>query len=909
MASGQETEQEARQRPIKPDGLAGSRKVGQTSADTLLRQKLSQSRLTLLWERLWPAMIAPVAVVGLFLAVSWFGLWVNIPRSARFVGSMAFLVVFIASLLPLWRLRKVSLEEARGRLDRDSGQLHRPVTATTDMLATSPQDGLAAALWRQHQQRARAAIEAIKVAQPRPGLARLDPYAVRASILLLAIVAGIAAGPERQGRVMAAFAWGEPPPPPVPVRVDAWVDPPSYTGRPPQFLTRDAAALATQAPLAVPAGSVLVLRAAPGNGVDISTSGGLTAKEGGASAVADAVEKRFVVATDGAARINRDGTSLAQFLFTAIPDTPPTIEIIGRPERGERDTLTIRYRGADDYGIATLEGRFARATKPGEALGRSLVEPPVAILNVPSRSADAPDTETSLELSEHPWAGARVTVQLVAKDDAGNEGRSQTVETVIPQRVFTNPVSKALVEQRRTLIINPDRRDRVQIALDALLIAPERFTPNVGHFIALRGVASQLNSARKDPQLLAVAETLWQLALLLEDGGLSDAERALREAQERLKEALERNASPEEIKRLTQDLNRAMNQYLREMAERAQREPNRNAEQDNKERRQFSQQDLRKITEEIERLSREGKHAEAQRLLEQLNKLMENMRIARDRQQMDPRQREMGDALDELDQMTREQQELRDKTFRENQQQNQRRRQQGQQQGQRQQPGQQGQRGQRGQQGQKGQQGEQGEQGEGEQGEGQEGQGGQGGQGSEQGLKDRQQALREQLNRMRQRMQKGGVGSGQELGDAEDAMREAEGSLGQGQNGQALDQQGRALENLRKGGQKLAEQMMQEGDGDGQADGDPNGDGRQFGQQQNGRRDGRGGRDARNEDPLGRPQRNPLNPLDGRLRAGQGLTTSERARGILEELRKRLGDTGRPALELEYLERLLRREQ
>jgi hypothetical protein len=33
----------------------------------------------------------------------------------------------------------------------------------------------------------------------------------------------------------------------------------------------------------------------------------------------------------------------------------------------------------------------------------------------------------------------------------------------------------------------------------------------------------------------------------------------------------------------------------------------------------------------------------------------------------------------------------------------------------------------------------------------------------------------------------------------------------------------------------------------------------------------------------------------------------QRAREILEELRRRLGETGRPPVELEYLERLLKR--
>ncbi|MGQ3348533.1 DUF4175 family protein, partial [Bosea sp. (in: a-proteobacteria)] len=47
---------------------------------------------------------------------------------------------------------------------------------------------------------------------------------------------------------------------------------------------------------------------------------------------------------------------------------------------------------------------------------------------------------------------------------------------------------------------------------------------------------------------------------------------------------------------------------------------------------------------------------------------------------------------------------------------------------------------------------------------------------------------------------------------------------------------------------------------------------------------------------------------DGRVRVpGADESATQRARRILEELRRRLGDPSRPMEELDYLERLLRR--
>ena len=61
------------------------------------------------------------------------------------------------------------------------------------------------------------------------------------------------------------------------------------------------------------------------------------------------------------------------------------------------------------------------------------------------------------------------------------------------------------------------------------------------------------------------------------------------------------------------------------------------------------------------------------------------------------------------------------------------------------------------------------------------------------------------------------------------------------------------------------------------------------------------------EDPLGRPQRQ-RDWADGRVRVpGADESATQRARRILDELRRRLSDPSRPMEELDYLERLLRR--
>lgn len=871
----------------------------------------SGSRLSLGLERLWPRLWLPACVVLAFLAVSWFGLWTQLPWQGRMLG-----VVLFAGLLAvaLWRVVTTPVptrRDALARLDRSMEGAHRPASAIEDSLAVGSADPVSQALWKLHVSRQGARIADLGVAAPHPLMANRDRFAFRVIPLLAAVTGVFVAGHEAGPRVAAAFDWRGPSAPAPAIRIDAWIDPPGYTRLPPILI--DFGRLSgTQ--FSAPEKSTVVVRIAGKTEMDVATTGRLEAlpppdaQDGKAATAARApsgaqavavLEKRFTLAGDGTLAITGAGAPGARLNLTAIPDLPPQIALLEppKPVSGVQGGLGLSYSAKDDYGIAAAEVLIDRAGPP--SAGRSLVEAPKQSLSVPSSPTGEQELKSTVDFSAHPWAGAKVKLTLLARDEAGQEGRSEPVEVTLPQRTFTNPLAKALVEQRRKLVMDIENRRLVQLAMDALLIEPEMFTKQTGVYLGMRMINQNLRQARTDDQLRDVAEMIWAMALQLEDGDLSDAERQLRAAQERLQQALERGASEEEIRKLTEEMRRAMDQFMRQLAEQMQRQQQ-NGEQNQAQLpenfRSVTPRDLQNMLDRIEELSRRGDLAEAQRLLEQLNQMLNNLQTARPGQQ-DPRQREMNQALGELDRLTREQQELRDQTFQQEQR-RQNRTQQGRRPGQQQaRPGQQGQR-QQGQQGQRGQQpGQQpGEEGEGEEGENGEGQA----QGQGQGLSQRQQALRERLQELQRRMRGMGAQGQGELGEAEDAMRDAEGQLGQGQGEGALGSQGRALDALRKGGQNLAQQMQgQPGEGDGTegAFGEPDGQpsGRPSAQQR--------GRD----DPLGRPQRQ-RDWADGRVRVpGADESATQRARQILEELRRRLGDPSRPLEELDYLERLLRR--
>jgi len=869
-----------------------------------LGHAIDRAKLVILWERVWPRLVLFLGIFGCVLAVSWLGFWQVVPYWARFGGVAFVLVLLLIAAWPLMTIRRPTAEEALRRIDRSTGGGHRPATALADGLATRD-DPFARALWEAHRARVAAATGRLRTGIPMPRMANLDRYAIRALALLLIVPAYFLAGDERMTRLLTAFDWRAPPAP-ITYRIDAWVTPPSYTGRPPVILpTRrsgEAAARPTEPEtFKVPTGSVVTLRVTGLANVEVRPTGGVAAtptpetagQPPAATPPSSLAESRWTVAQDGSLTVRGTGAEPLDWRFEAVGDRAPTIAFEREPQTDQRNQLVLSYKVEDDYGVTEAEAAMglapsARALQRDGA--RPLAELPPIPLGLPQARTRSGNGQTSRDFIAHPFAGLQVTLKLRAKDDAGNEGFSDTVVATLPQRAFVKPIPRALIEQRRILALDANARPRVARALEALTTAPDRFGMETPVYLGLRTAYYRLVRARDDAALREVVDYLWDIAVRMEDGDISEAERAVSEAAERLRQAIERGASDEEIRRLTQNLRQAMDRLMRELAEqqlRNRQQGNQQQAQRDPNTRSVRPQDLRDMLNRIENLARNGARDQAQRLMQELQQMLQGLQAGRQQQQQQAEGdgTEQGESpLDRLSDMIRRQQQLRDQTFRRNQEQ--RRAQRGQQR-----PGQRGQQGQQGQQQQPGQ-GQQGEQGEGQQGYGE--------------LGDAQRELRELLDQLREQLGQQGQGQGegqseagrqaeQGMEGAGRAMREAEGALGRGDGQGATDAQGRALRQLQQGAQGLAQQMQE-------------GQGQQGQQGQPGNQPGRAGQAGNQEyDPLGRPTRGREANENAQVRipnAGEGA--AQRAQRVLEELRRRLSDPDRPQVETDYIERLLR---
>ncbi len=811
---------------------------------------LALARGAVAWEIIWPAIWPMLGVLGIFLALALSGLLPDLPGWLHSVVLAAFAFALLGALAHA--LRRIALPDEQAgkrRLERDSGLDHRPLTALEDRMAAGTGDVAARALWRAHQRRVIARLGRLRVSLPRPGMAAFDPWALRGLVVLLVLV-GFAAS---EGNVGARLAGAVTPTftreTRLPPSLDAWINPPAYTGLAPIYLEARIGAGETEAEaeaagpphetLRVPAGSVLLAQVQGGSGApSLQIAGAAKPFENFAH---EAYRLEHALTEGSQLAIEQDGRTLAAWPLELVPDNAPEIAFQSPPARTERSALRITYQASDDYGLVDVTAVVRRLDQP-EA-------PPMELdLVLPGAAPKTSEASTYHDLTPHPWAGLPVEIELVAKDQPGQEGRSEKLRTVIPERIFNHPVARALVELRKELTINPNRRLPVVQALSGISEHPEHFYHDIVVALTLRSAERRLIYDGTGKAISEVQELLWNAALRIEDGELAIAERRLREAQEALMEALQRDAPDEEIERLIDELQQALNDFLDEMIEQMRDQL---AQQDGQEMMNqelppnsqlLNRQDLQDMLERARELARSGAKDAARDLLSQLRDMLENLRSNPYAQQMNQDMQEASRMMRDLERMMREQQELLDRSF------------------------------------ERSQQGQQGQQGQPRQG------------GQNQADAQRQEQLRRQLGELMRQLGDTLGEIPRPLGRAEREMRDARDALGNEQPGQAVPSQTRSLDQLQQGMQATLDQFMEmfapgEGQGEGQVGARPNGNQR---------------------DPLGRETQGPGQGQVNR----EGVQIPDqmelrRTREIVDELRRRRGERSRPTIELDYLDRLL----
>ncbi len=794
-----------------------------------IRSKIALSRLALWVEvvarRFWPFASFAMAVYA-FLAFGGLGV---IPQAYIWSSLAAIIVVGFALLVwGFWQFKAPGTHDAIERLDKDLEG--HPLASLRDKSAVGDDDPLTKALWEKHQARMVERTLAAKAAPPKPDLVTRDKNGLRLMALVAAIMA-IVFAPRTVTNLVddvlvtpgeAAVAG---------LSYEAWANPPGYTGKPSIYMLE----VPNGDTLTVPEGTTFVFRVyGLGGAVSIETDVDMS-NELMQVAQPGLYSSEFTADQNGDIQLLEDGRSLAGWKIIVEDDQSPEIQVSGDLTNDGYGVMQLPFQATDDYAVARgtatitldiekVDRRFGLVPEPADLA-------PIEIdLPLPF-SGDRADIEEILsdDLSEHMWNGLPVRIDLVAEDDAGQQGMVSFYGDDLPGQRFYVPLAAAVAEMRRDIMWSGDNHQRVLQVLKAMTYLPEDYHVSTSMFLNLRAIVRRfevmLENGLDTEEEAEITAFMWDVALQIEAGDINNARERLERAQERLANALEEGADQAEIDQLMDELRDATDDYLQALADEALQNGDQQQQQPSDgQSMELSMQDLQEMLDRLQELTENGQTAEAQELLEQLMELLQNLEMSQQEGEgQGPGAQRMQDMQDTLN----DQQGLSDETFEELQDQ----------------------------------------------------QDGEGGNADE--LAERQEALREQLEDLQQQ---GGAGE-ESLEEAERNMADARDALEEGDLGRALDEQAEAMENLRQTMRELTEEMQQaEAEGSGQQQSTEN--------------------DSEETDPLGRPLGE-----NGQSVTGEDLLPEQeamdRARELLDEIRRRSGDGERPEFELDYLDRLL----
>lgn len=635
--------------------------MGDGSIKSFSRIKLLCVRIlawcVLFFERIWPRLLPFFLVLSFLCSLSWLGIFNLLSYWPHLLLFGILLFAGVGSLFLLVGFRFPNAKDIDRRIECASGHKHQPLSVQKDRLCSEEDEDFRAAIWREHQRRMSEQLRHLKVGFVYPDSASYDPMAIRTLFILLFVCAfGFSFG-SSGGRLTDAFDL-RPIVDETSMRIDAWITPPAYTGIAPIYLTRG-----EETQFEIPENSDVVVRVVNGSGIKVKATYEedgqqvLLAKKNEKTSLNDPVV-HFETRLERSMNLSVSSRHKQyKWHLHMIKDRSPTIRWLDKPGRILSGSLELQYEMDDDYGVTKafveIEPLFDQ-NKDAVPLYKA---PEIDLLLARNGKGGMRMVQ---DLSSHPWAGSEVKITLVAEDGAGQQGRSKTFVMVLPQRIFANPVARAVSEQRRLLALDVCARERVLDMLPALLVRPEGGLKNATHFLALQSAWTRLSMAKTDDKMRDVVQYLWQIALGIEGDQFETAQQRLKQAQAALRDALRHGASDTEIERLMADLRQAMDDYIHALAEKA-------PEDDNMSNTNLAEDTLYEKLDSIGEMAKMGSSSAAEQLLAEMEQTLDHLQVRRSNpaegQNNNPTDR-MKEKMDQLGDLMRRQQEILNDTHR-----------------------------------------------------------------------------------------------------------------------------------------------------------------------------------------------------------------------------------------------------
>ncbi len=232
------------------------------------------------------------------------------------------------------------------------------------------------------------------------------------------------------------------------------------------------------------------------------------------------------------------------------------------------------------------------------------------------------------DLMAHPvLAGDTITIQIRVRDALNKVGQSETCAIKLPAQEFRHPVARSMVDLRRSLAVSPKKSADVAARFGTLLNQESKSVQNPQTLEALRTLQNNIAIATDDSAREQGVRGMWELMQRLEQENISATEKRLREMEQALRDALRRGADQEEIRELTSESMKAMQDALKEQSDKAQKNS-----QDSQAQKDF--EDMKKRLDEMQKMLDELQNVD-KKTAQDMQKMMQQMQELMKQQQQD----------------------------------------------------------------------------------------------------------------------------------------------------------------------------------------------------------------------------------------------------------------------------------
>jgi hypothetical protein len=440
-------------------------------------------------------------------------------------------------------------QEAKHRIEQQAGLSEMaPLTSSADRLVGG--DG---ALWSWHRRRLE--LMASALSKPaKPLVTRQDGLKVVALLLAIGICVWQPMKASRALNFDLSPLLGD-----SDLVLDAWAQPPDYTGLPVVRLNRDTP------DVSLPEGSVIHARMDGATGAPRLRVGSQTVvmtRERG-----QAWTGKAILEHSGEVSLDRVG-SRATWRVQAIKDQAPLLLSAEPIKIDPRGRLDVSYSASDDYGIANAVLRIKPRNPPVGLKGKATFDTPISL---EGEADEEGARRVFVDVADHVLTGLDVEVTLIVRDGLGQETKAPQTRLVMPKLQWKTALGAALQEQRllilretrpyqprppafatlfdgqnglpvkldltETLLGAPEGIARAEALLSATLSSLKKTGLSEVGLMGLQFAHERLALARNIADAQEVGPILWQMALQAEVADQSPAQQRIAAAHQALEQA------------------------------------------------------------------------------------------------------------------------------------------------------------------------------------------------------------------------------------------------------------------------------------------------------------------------------------------------------------------------------------